>query len=193
MTNKNKKTQSANPWKWGQSSTNAMQVVGQFFGLGNPQSIKDVKDSEVQKALKNADESTIQVKRVQDYTMATKRQWKNQTRIGAMIHGLVRNGMQMIKQQRIQESQTTKEYAKLITDTSVLSAKTNTAIEKTYARGEKQIQQTGKQLQLTKEELDEQYQVTDTTAVQQSQQRRLSYRDRAQKRLAANNRPWRNY
>jgi hypothetical protein len=135
-------------WKWGQASTNAMQLVGQFFGLGSPQSIKDVKDSEVQKALKNADESTIQVKRVQDYTTATKRQWRNQTRIGAMIHGLVRNGMQMIKQQRIQESQTTKEYAKLITDTSVLSAKTNTAIEKTYARGEKQIQQTGKQLQL---------------------------------------------
>jgi hypothetical protein len=180
-------------WKWGQASTNAMQLVGQFFGLGSPQSIKDVKDSEVQKALKNADESTIQVKRVQDYTTATKRQWRNQTRIGAMSHGLVRNGMQMIKQQRIQESQTTKEYAKLITDTSVLSAKTNTAIEKTYARGEKQIQQTGKQLQLTKEELDEQYQVADEAAATQSQQRRIGYRDRAQKRLAANNRPWRNY
>jgi hypothetical protein len=110
-----------------------------------------------------------------------------------MIHGLVRNGMQMIKQQRIQESQTTKQYDKLITDTSVLSAKTNTAIEKTYARGEKQVQQTGKQLQLTKEELDEQYQVADETALQQSQQRRLGYRDRAQKRLAANNRPWRSY
>jgi hypothetical protein len=193
MAKNQKQSQSSSIWKWSQSSNNAMQLVGQFFGFGSPQSIKDVKDSEVQKALKNADESVVQVKRVQDYTTATKRQWKNQTRIGAMIHGLVRNGMQMIKQQRIQESQTTKEYAKLITDTSVLSAKTNTAVEKTYARGEKQIQQTGKQLQLTKEELDEQYQVADTTAIQHSQQRRLSYRDRAQKRLAANSRPWRNY
>ena len=187
------KTKKVDSWKWAQSSNKAMQLVGQFFGFGSPQTIKDVKDTQVQTALKNADASDIQVKRVQDYTNATKRQWKNQTRIGAMIHGLVRNGMQMIKQQRIQESQTTKQYAKLITDTSVLSAKTNTAIEKTYARGEKQIQQTGKQLQLTKEELDEQYQVADETALQQSQQRRLGYRDRAQKRLAANNRPWRSY
>jgi hypothetical protein len=188
-----KNQQASSNWKWGQSSNNAMQLVGRFFGFGSPQSIKDVQDTQVQLALKDADESTIQVKRVQDYTNATKRKWRNQTRIGAMIHGLVRNGMQMIKQQRIQESQTTKEYAKLITDTSVLSAKTNTAIEKTYARGEKQIQQSGKQLQLAKEELDEQYQVADQTSIQQSQQRRIGYRDRAQKRLAANSRPWRNY
>jgi hypothetical protein len=180
-------------WKWSQSSNNAMQLVGQFFGFGSPQSIKDVKDNQVQSALKTADESSVQVKRVQDYTNATKRTWRNQTRIGAMVHGLVRNGMQMIKQQRIQESQTTKEYAKLITNTSVLSTKTNTAIEKTYTRGEKQIKQSGKQLQLAKEELDDQYQLAEQTAVQQSQQRRIGYRDRAQKRLAANSTPWRNY
>jgi hypothetical protein len=94
------KTKKVDSWKWAQSSNNAMQLVGQFFGFGSPQTIKDVKDTQVQTALKNADASDIQVKRVQDYTNATKRQWKNQTRIGAMIHGLVRNGMQMIKQQR---------------------------------------------------------------------------------------------
>jgi hypothetical protein len=95
--------------------------------------------------------------------------------------------------QRRQEATTTKEYAKLVANTSVLSAKTNTAVEKTYLKGEKQIQQTGKQLQLSKDELDEQYQVADQSAVNQSQQRRVGYRDRAQKRLAANSRPWRNY
>jgi hypothetical protein len=81
----------------------------------------------------------------------------------------------------------------LVTNTSVLSAKTNTAVQKTYLKGEKQIQQTGKQFQLSKDELDEQYQVADQSAATQSQQRRIGYRDRAQKRLAANSRPWRNY
>ena len=33
----------------------------------------------------------------------------------------------------------------------------------------------------------------DETATEQSQQRHVGYRDRAQKRLAANSRPWRNY
>jgi hypothetical protein len=41
--------------------------------------------------------------------------------------------------------------------------------------------------------LNEQYQVADEAAIAQSQQRRIGYRDRAQKRLAANSRPWRNY
>jgi hypothetical protein len=110
-----------------------------------------------------------------------------------MLHGLVRTGLQHVLTTRKQEATTTKEYAKTITSTSVLSSKTRTAVEKTYLQGEKQIQQSGRQLQLAKEELDEQYQVADQAAVNQSQQRRVGYRDRAQKRLAANSRAWRNY
>lgn len=190
MTKKNQ--QSSTAWQWGQSSANAFNLVGQFFDM-TLKNLATTKDTEVTKLLQNADASDVQVKRTQDAVNAVKRTWKNQTRIGAMIHGLVRTGMQHILTTRKQEATTTKEYAKTITSTSVLSSKTRTAVEKTYLKGEKQIQQTGKQLQLAKEELDEQYQVADQTAVQQSQQRRIGYRDRAQKRLAANNRPWRNY
>ncbi len=188
----NKKTQSSTAWQWGQSSANAFSLVGQFFDM-TLKNLATTKDTEVTKLLQNADASDVQVKRTQDAVNAVKRTWKNQTRIGAMLHGLVRTGMQHILTTRKQEATTTKEYAKTITSTSVLSSKTRTAVEKTYLKGEKQIQQTGKQLQLAKEELDEQYQVADQTAVQQSQQRRIGYRDRAQKRLAANSRPWRNY
>jgi hypothetical protein len=188
----NKKTQSSTAWQWGQSSENAFSLVGQFFGIA-PKNLAATKDTEVTKLLQTADASDVQVKRTQDAVNAVKRVWKNQTRIGAMLHGLVRTGMQHILTSRKQEATTTKEYAKTITSTSVLSSKTRTAVEKTYLKGEKQIQQTGKQLQLAKEELDEQYQVADQAAVQQSQQRRIGYRDRAQKRLSANSRPWRNY
>ncbi len=188
----NKKTQSSSVWQWGESSSNAFNLVGQFFGIA-PKSLANTEDTEVTKLLQTADASDVQVKRTQDAVNAVKRTWKNQTRIGAMLHGLVRTGMQHILTTRNQESTTTKEYAKAITSTSVLSSKTRTAVEKTYLKGEKQIQQTGKQLQLAKEELEEQYQVADQTAIEQSQQRRLGYRERAQKRLAANNRPWRNY
>jgi len=181
-----------NNWKWGKSAENAFNLISEAFGF-NVEQTRKVTDAEVTKQLKEADASDIQVKRIQDFVVATKKRWKNSLRANGMIHGLVRTGMQLLGQKQQQEAQTTKQYAKHITDTRVLSAKTNTAVQKQYLRGEKQIQQTGKQLQLTKEELDEQYQVADQTAVQQSQQRRIGYRDRAQKRLAANSRPWRNY
>jgi len=192
MTNKNKKAQSPNPWKWGQSSANAFNLVGQFFGVV-PKDLVSITDEKAKKLLQNADASDTQVKRTQDAVQATKKLWKNQSKIGAMVHGLIRTGMQHILTQRRQEATTTKEYAKLITNTSVLSSKTNTAVEKTYLKGEKEIQKSGKDLQRYQGDLNEQYQVADETAVTQSQQRRVGYRDRAQKRLAANNRPWRNY
>jgi hypothetical protein len=181
-----------NNWKWGKSAENAFNLISGAFGF-NIEQVRKVDDAGVTKQLKEADASDIQVKRIQDFTNATKKRWRNSLRANGMLHGLVRTGMQLLGQKQQQEAQTTKQYAKHITDTRVLSAKTNTAVQKQYLRGEKQIQQTGKQLQLTKEELDEQYQVADQTAVQQSQQRRIGYRDRAQKRLAANSRPWRNY
>jgi hypothetical protein len=60
-------------------------------------------------------------------------------------------------------------------------------------KGAKQIEKTGKDLSRYQGEIDEQYQVIDQTAEQQSQQKRVGYRERVQKRLAANSRPWRNY
>lgn len=181
-----------NNWKWGKSSQNAFNLVGQFFNI-SPNSLANAKDSEVTKALKNADASDIQVKRTQDLVNATKRSWRNSIRMGTMIHGLVRTGLSLIGQQQQQEATTTKEYAKAITKTRVLSAKTNTAVEKAYLKGAKEIQKTGNDLQRYTGELDEQYQTIEANANQASQQRRLGYRDRAQKRLTANSRPWRNY
>lgn len=181
-----------NNWKWGKSSQNAFNLVGQFFNI-SPNSLANAKDSEVTKALKNADASDIQVKRTQDLVNATKRSWRNSIRMGAMIHGLVRTGLSLIGQQQQQEATTTKEHAKAITKTRVLSAKTNTAVEKAYLKGAKEIQKTGNDLQRYTGELDEQYQTIEANANQASQQRRLGYRDRAQKRLTANSRPWRNY
>ncbi len=181
-----------NNWKWGQSSQNAFKLVGQFFGF-NVEEIRKIKDSEVTKQLKEADASDIQVKRIQDFSNATKRRWKNSIKAGAMIHGLVRTGLSLMGQQQQQEATTTKEYAKQLTKTRILSAKTNTAVEKTYLKGAKEIEKTGKDLQRYQADINDQYQVIDQTAEQQSQQRRVGYRDRVQKRLAANSRPWRNY
>lgn len=181
-----------NNWKWGASSQNAFQIVGQFFNI-TPKNLATVKDSDAKKFIQAADASDVQVKRTQDTVNAVKRTWKNQTKIGAMLHGLIRNGMTHILTTRRQEATTTKEYAKLITNTSVLSSKTNTVVERTYKKGEKQIQQSAKDLQRYQGDLDEQYAVIDETANQQANTRRIGYREKAQKRLAANNRPWRNY
>lgn len=181
-----------NNWKWGQSSQNAFNLIQQAFGI-NPDEIRKLKDDQVSKVLKQAEESDIQVKRVQDFVQATKRHWRNSLKANGMIHGLVRNGLTLLGQKQQQEATTTKEYAKAITNTRVLSAKTQTAVTKTYERGAKQIEKTSKDLQRFTGELNEQYQIADETANQQSQQRRLGYRERAQKRLAANSRPWRNY
>jgi hypothetical protein len=183
---------SNNNWKWGQSSQNAFSLISQAFGF-NPDEVKSIKDSDVTKNLKEADVSDVQVKRIQDFTNATKRRWKNSLRANGMLHGLVRTGMQILGQKQQQEATTTKEYAKHITSTRVLSAKTTTTVEKIYTKGGKQIEEAGKNLNRYKEELNDQYQVIDQTADQQSQQRRIGYRDRVQKRLAANSRPWRNY
>lgn len=167
-------------------------MVAGFFGVV-PKNLVNIKDADTKKLIKQSDESDIQVKRTQDAVQATKKLWRNQSRIGAMIHGLVRTGMQHILTQRRQESTTTKEYAKLVTNTSVLSSKTNIAVQKTYLKGAKEIEKTGKDLNRYQGELTEQYETIDTNAEKQSQQRRVSYRDRAQKRLTANSRPWRNY
>lgn len=186
------KNKQATDWKWGQSSTNAFNVVAGFFGVV-PKNLINIKDADAKKLLQQADASDIQVKRTQDAIQATKKVWRNQSKIGAMIHGLVRNGMQHVLTQRRQEATTTKEYAKLVTSTSVLSSKTNTVVQKTYLKGTKEIKKTSKDLNRYQGELSEQYQTIDSTAEEQSQQRRIGYRDRAQKRLTANSRPWRNY
>lgn len=179
-------------WKWGQSSQNAFNLIAQLFDF-NADSVRTAKDSDVTKQLKEADASDVQVKRIQDYTNALKKRWKNSVRANGMLHGTVRTALGLLTQKYQQEAQTTKEYAKHIAGTRVLSAKVNTAVEKTYLKGAKQIEKTGKDLSRYQGELDEQYQVIDQTAETQSQQRRVGYRDRTQKRLAANNRPWRNY
>jgi hypothetical protein len=179
-------------WKWGQSSQNAFKLIAQAFDF-NVDSVRTAKDGDVSKALKEADASDIQVKRIQDYTNALKKRWKNSVKANGMLHGTVRTALSLLTQKQQQEAQTTKEYAKHVTGTRVLSAKTQTAVEKTYLKGAKEIQKTSNDLQRYKGELDDQYQVTEQTANQQSQQRRIGYRDRVQKRLAANTRPWRNY
>lgn len=183
---------SDNNWKWGQSSANAFKLIASAFDF-NPDTVRTVKDGDVTKQLKEADASDIQVKRIQDFTNATKRRWKNSLRANGMLHGLVRTGMQILGQKQHQEATTTKEYAKHITGTRVLSTKTHVAVEKTYHKGAKQIEKSGKDLERFKGEVDDQYQTLDSTAEQQSQQRRVGYRERVQKRLAANSRPWRNY
>jgi 3-methyladenine DNA glycosylase Tag len=181
-----------NNWKWGQASRNAFNLVGQFFGI-DPESVAKVKSSEVTKALKEADVSDTQVKMAQDYTNALKKRMRNSLKVGAMVHGLARNMLGFMNQQQQQEATTAREYAKSVVKTRTLSAKTNTAVEKAYLKGAKDIEKSGKDLQRYTGELNEQYQVIDETANQQSQQRKLSFRDRTQKRLAANSRPWRNY
>jgi len=185
------KQQQDQNWKWGQSSANAFQLVGQFFGVV-PKNLAAIKDADAKKLIQQADASDIQVKRTQDGVNAVKRTWRNQSRIGAMIHGLVRTGLGHVLTQRKQEATTTKEYAKLVTSTSVLSTRTGTAVEKTYHKGAKQIDKAGKDLNRFKGEVDEQFQVIEATATEQSNQRRVGYRDRAQKRLASSQRPWRN-
>jgi uncharacterized phage infection (PIP) family protein YhgE len=181
-------------WKWGRSSQNAFKLIADAFNF-NADTIRTAKDGDITKLLKDADSSDIQVKRIQDGTNALKRLWKNSVRANGMLHGTVRTALGLLSQKQQQEAQTTKEYAKHITGTRVLSAKVNTAVEKTYQKGAKEIDKTNKDLQRYQGELNEQYQVIDQTANQQSQQKRLSYRDKAQKRLTASNnsRPWRNY
>lgn len=179
-------------WKWKQSSDKAFSLISSMFGF-NPDTLYTVKDKDTTKLLKDADASDIQVKRTQDAVKAVKKTWRNKLRISASIHSLVNAGLGIITQQRVLESKTTKESAKMITDTRVLSAKTNTAVQKTYLRGAKQIEKTGKDLTRFQGDLNDQYEVIDQTANNQSQQRRVGYRDRVQKRLTANSRPWRNY
>lgn len=179
-------------WKWKESSRSAFNLIAGVFGI-TPGDLLNVDDEKTRNILKQSDDSDVQVKRIQDATKGLRKIWRNQLRQGAALHGLVREGLRLITQQRRLESTTTKEYAKNITDTRVLSAKTKTAVEKTYLKGAKQIEKSGNDLQRYQGELDAQYQVADETANQQSEQRRVGYRERTQRRLAANSRPWRNY
>ncbi len=179
-------------WKWGQVANNALTLVNQFFNA-DVQNLAQVKDKDVQKLLKDADHSDIQTKRVQDGVRAITRKWANQAQVGGMLHGLVRKGLTHVLTQRRQEATTAKEYAKLITATSVTSAQTTTAIERTYHKGAKQIEKSNKSLDRAKADIDARYEATEETANTAATTRRLGYRDRAQKRLAANSRPWRNY
>lgn len=179
-------------WKWDKASGNALTLVSQFFGF-NSQSIQNATDESTKAILQQADASDTQVKRVQDFARGQKKIWRNNLRIGATIHGLVRSGLGMILEQRRIESTTAKEYAKTITGTSVLDAKTKRAIETTYHKGSAQIKGAEEQLNLKKQEIDTQYSEDSQVRQTQSQQRLGGYRERAQKRLTANARPWRNY
>lgn len=179
-------------WKWKESSRNAFKLIGDFFGV-NAEDLLILDDDKTRKILQESDNSEVQLKRTQDATRAIRKTWKNQLRVGTALHGMVREGLNLITQQRRMESQTTKQFAKTVTDTRVLSAKTNTDVEKTYKRGAKQIEKTGSDLQRFEGDLNEQYQVADEVANQKSIERRTGYRERTQQRLQANSRPWRNY
>jgi hypothetical protein len=180
-----------NPWKWAQTALNAASFVNQFFNT-DVQSVANIKDKELSALIKSADASDVQVKRVQDGTRALNRKWNNQARIGAMLHGLVRRGLGHVLTQRTQDSQTAKQYAKLLTKSSELSHKTTTTIEKMYHGTAKVIEGSTQDLELAKAEIDDKHETTRQIAGTRSTERRTSYRERAQLRLAKSKRPWRN-
>ncbi len=135
MAANNNQNKNQNNWKWNQSFDVAAKLVQEIFGV-TPDQIKKAgkSDAETKKLIESAESSDVEVARTKDAIAAQRKLITNANKINGMVHGFVRNALDLVSSRRKDESQTAKRLSKFSADVAILDARTNKAAEKDYHR-----------------------------------------------------------
>jgi hypothetical protein len=190
MSNNNQK-QNQTSWKWAQSFDVASSLIQEVFGV-TPDQIKKAgkSDTEAKKLIQTAEASDTDVARTRDVISAQRKLLTNANKINGMLHGFVRNALDLVNSRRNDESTTAKRLSKLTADIAILDAKTNKSAEKDYHRMGAAIGQVNAETNLDKEKITAQYTSLGEIANQRHQQALQDIQTRQQKRIEGSKKPW---
>jgi hypothetical protein len=190
MGNNNQK-QTNIDWKWGESFDAAAKLVSEVFGVTPDQLKKAGKsDAETKKLIENADKSDTDVRRTRDAISAQRKLITNANKVNGMVHGFLRNALDLVTSHRREESATTKRLSKFTADIAILDARTNKAAEKDYHRMGAAVGQINQETEGDKQVITAQYQSIGQVAQARQQQALTDIQTRQQKRIEGSKKPW---
>ncbi len=190
MSNNNQK-QNQTSWKWSQSFDVAASLIQEAFGV-TPDQIKKAgkSDTEAKKLIQAAEASDNDVARTRDVISAQRKLLTNSNKINGMLHGFVRNALDLVSSRRKDEATTAKRLSKFTADVAILDAKTNKSAEKDYHRMGAAIGQVNAETNQDKERITAQYTSLGEIANQRHQQALQDIQTRQQKRIEGSKKPW---
>lgn len=192
MGNNNQK-QTNTEWKWGLSFDAAAKLVGELFDV-TPEQLKKAgkSDNETKKLIENAEKSDTDVRRTRDAISAQRKLITNANKINGMVHGFLRNALDLVSSHRREEASTAKRLSKFTADIAILDARTNKAAEKDYHRMGAAVGQINQETEGDKQVITQQYQSLGQIAQQRQQQAITDIQTRQQKRIEGSKKPWKN-
>jgi NAD/NADP transhydrogenase alpha subunit len=107
-----------------------------------------------------------------------------------MVHGFVRNALDLVHSKRKEESLTAKRLSKFTADVAILDAKTKKTAEKDYHRMGAAIGEINESTERDKEVITAQYKSVGEISQAKQQQALASIQARQQKRIEGSKKPW---
>lgn len=189
--NSNQSKQNQSNWKWGESFDVAAKLVQDVFGV-SPDTLKKAgkSDAETKKLIQSAEASDVDVQRTRDAIKAQSKLITNANKVNGMVHGFIRNAIDLVHSRRKDESTTAKRLSKLNADIAILDAKTGKAAEKDYHRMGAAIGEVNSSTERDKELITAQYQSIGQVAQARQQQALADIQTRQQKRIEGSKKPW---
>jgi hypothetical protein len=189
MANNNQKQN--NSWKWNESFDVAAKLVQEVLGV-SPDTLKKAgkSDSDTKKLIEQANASDTDVQRTRDAIKAQNKLVTNANKINGMVHGFVRNTLDLVHSKRKEESLTAKRLSKFTADVAILDAKTKKTAEKDYHRMGAAIGEINESTERDKEVITAQYKSVGEISQAKQQQALASIQARQQKRIEGSKKPW---
>jgi hypothetical protein len=189
MANNNQKQN--NSWKWNESFDVAAKLVQEVLGV-SPDTLKKAgkSDSDTKKLIEQANASDTDVQRTRDAIKAQNKLVTNANKINGMVHGFVRNALDLVHSKRKEESLTAKRLSKFTADVAILDAKTKKTAEKDYHRMGAAIGEINESTERDKEVITAQYKSVGEISQAKQQQALASIQARQQKRIEGSKKPW---
>jgi hypothetical protein len=191
VNNQNQQNKQQSSWKWSGSFDQAAKVVQEVFGITPDQLKKAGKsDAETKKLIQAAETSDTDVRRTRDAISAQRKLITNANKINGMVHGFLRNALDLVSSHRKEESATAKRLSKFTADMAILDARTNKSAEKDYHRMGAAVGQINSETEGDKQVITAQYKSVGEIATARQQQALSDIQVRQQKRLEGSKKPW---
>jgi hypothetical protein len=191
MAGNNKPNQNQSSWRWDDSFDVAAKLVQEVFNI-SPDTLRKAgkSDTETKKLIEQADASDTDVQRTRDAIKAQGKLITNANRINGMVHGFIRNALDLVHSKRKEESATAKRLSKFTADVAILDARTNKSAEKDYHRMGAAIGEINQSTERDKEVITAQYKSVGEISQARQQQALADIQTRQQKRIEGSKKPW---
>lgn len=183
--------QTSSNWIWGSSFEQDVKVVQEVFDV-SPEQLKKAgkSDSDTKKLIQLAETSDTDVRRTRDTISAQRKLITNANKINGMVHGFIRNALDLVTSHRKEESSTAKRLSKFTADIAILDARTNKSAEKDYHRMGVAIGQINTETESDKQVITARYQSLGEIVQARQQDALTDIQTRQQKRIQGSKKPW---